>query len=82
MQYRDVRASAIPGGSEEILLDFAIRDAGAWPGGGGGAMARPAFDPWTPLRAHHVLTSLPPWLCVECVLRAVSRAKKLQKAKL
>jgi alkylation response protein AidB-like acyl-CoA dehydrogenase len=25
--YRDVRASAIPGGSEEILLDFAIRQA-------------------------------------------------------
>ena len=23
--YRDVRASAIPGGSEEILLDFAMR---------------------------------------------------------
>jgi alkylation response protein AidB-like acyl-CoA dehydrogenase len=25
--YRDVRASAIPGGSEEILLDFTIRQA-------------------------------------------------------
>ena len=25
--YRGVRASAIPGGSEEILLDFAIRNA-------------------------------------------------------
>ncbi len=25
--YRDVRASAIPGGSEEILLDFAMRQA-------------------------------------------------------
>ena len=24
-RYRDVRASAIPGGSEEILLDFAMR---------------------------------------------------------
>jgi len=27
--YREVRASAIPGGSEEILLDFAIRQAAA-----------------------------------------------------
>ena len=25
--YREVRAQAIPGGSEEILLDFAIRQA-------------------------------------------------------
>jgi alkylation response protein AidB-like acyl-CoA dehydrogenase len=25
--YREVRASAIPGGSEEILLDFAMRQA-------------------------------------------------------
>ena len=25
--YRDVRASAIPGGSEEVLLDFTIRQA-------------------------------------------------------
>ena len=25
--YREVRAAAIPGGSEEILLDFAIRSA-------------------------------------------------------
>jgi alkylation response protein AidB-like acyl-CoA dehydrogenase len=28
-QYRSVRASAIPGGSEEILLDFAIRQVAA-----------------------------------------------------
>jgi len=27
--YRNVRASAIPGGSEEILLDFTIRQAAA-----------------------------------------------------
>jgi len=27
--YREVRAAAIPGGSEEILLDFTIRQAEA-----------------------------------------------------
>jgi alkylation response protein AidB-like acyl-CoA dehydrogenase len=27
--YRSVRATAIPGGSEEILLDFAMRQAAA-----------------------------------------------------
>ncbi len=27
--YRNVRAAAIPGGSEEILLDFAMRQAEA-----------------------------------------------------
>jgi hypothetical protein len=27
--YREVRAAAIPGGSEEILLDFAIRQVAA-----------------------------------------------------
>ena len=26
-RYREVRASAIPGGSEEILLDLAVRQA-------------------------------------------------------